>query len=110
MMRFAALARPASLPGIEALQPNLQSLASIAPDAQQWFTVSAQFAKAGGHADEAPDDFSATPNDLVVPSDACHEPGVPVTDSLRLGGSEVHHHNYFTNRHVRERLESWLRL
>jgi len=109
MMRFAALARPAPLPGIEALQPNMQSLASIPPNTQQWFTVSAQFAKAGGHPGEAPDDFSATPNDLVVPSDACHEPGVPVTDSLRLGGSEVHHHNYFTNRHVRERLESWLR-
>jgi hypothetical protein len=106
MMRFAALDVRAPLPGVEALQPDRQDLGAIEPKAQQWYTVSAQFANAGGHV--TPDDFADTPNDLVVPSEACHEPGVPVADSLRLGGSDVHHHNYFTNRHVRERLQSWL--
>jgi hypothetical protein len=43
-----------------------------------------------------------------VPSEDCHEPGVPVTDRLRLGGSKVHHHNYFTNAHVRAHLAEWL--
>jgi hypothetical protein len=72
--------------------------------------VSAQFAAPGGHGNPRErDDFSAAPNDLVVPSDGCHEPGVQVADSLRLGGSDVHHHNYFSNRHVRERLANWFR-
>ena len=56
------------------------------------------------------DDFAATPNDLVVPSEGCHEPGMPVTDRLRLGGSQVHHHNYFANAHVRAHLAQWLQL
>jgi hypothetical protein len=71
--------------------------------------VSAQFARAGGHGIQSmdADDFAATPNDLVVPSEGCHEPGTPVMDRLRLGGSQVHHHNYFANEHVRTHLAQW---
>lgn len=113
MARFAALGLTGSLPGL-AVQgsgnPALRRLVPSNPSLQQWFTVSAQFTAPGGHGDlHDRDVFSAAPNDLVVPSDGCHEPGVPVADSLRLGGSEVHHHNYFANRHVRERLAHWLR-
>ena len=61
-------------------------------------------------ATESFDEFSSVPNDLVVPSDGCHDVGVAVSESLKLGGTEVHHHNYFTNQHVRERLASWLSL
>jgi hypothetical protein len=109
MMRFVALGLSAPLPGLEALQPTGDPVA-LKPGAQQWFTVSAQFAGTGGHSVETPDDFSSTPNDLVVPSDACHELGVEVADSLKLGGAEVHHHSYFKNQHVRERLNTWLLL
>ena len=109
MLRFVALGMRAPLPGIAALRPDaLSAIAGLMPGAQRWFTVSAQFAR-GGHGSGAEDDFSLAANDLVVPTEGCHEPGVPVSDSLRLGGSQVHHHNYFTNLHVRERLESWLR-
>jgi len=112
MARVAALGLSAPLPGV-AIQatghPMLNTLRGSA-SAQQWFTVSAQFAKAGGHGIQptAADDFCATPNDLAVPSEGCHEPGVPVTDRLRLSGSLVHHHNYFANPHVRAHLAEWL--
>jgi hypothetical protein len=62
----------------------------------------------GGHGNPPDaDDFGNTPNDLVVPSEGCHEPGTPVTDRLRLGGSQVHHHNYFANAHVQDHLAQW---
>ena len=72
--------------------------------------MSAQFAQAGGHRTWPVDanEFAAIPNDLVVPSEGCHEPGTAVTDRLRLGGSQVHHHNYFANAHVRAQLAQWL--
>jgi hypothetical protein len=44
-----------------------------------------------------------------VPAAGCHLPGVPPADSLRIGGSDDHHHNYFANRQVHERLNAWLR-
>ena len=111
MLRFVALGMVSPLPGIEPLLPGNSSVPTPGAGghgAARWFTVSAQFAKAGGHGGEGLADFSATPNDLVVPVDGCHEPGAPVTDSLRLGGAEVHHHNYFANCHVRDRLATWL--
>lgn len=110
MLRFVALGVASPLPGIEALQPGaaMQDAASAIDDgAQQWFTVGAEFALAGGYIHGAHDDFSSTPNDLVVPSNYCHEVGVDVTDSLRLSGTDVHHHNYFANAEVRRRLASW---
>ena len=114
MARVAALGLSAPLPGVAiqaAGNPALVELRSFAPSAQQWFTVSSQFTKVGGHGipPTGADDFDTVPNDLVVPSEGCHEPGVPVTDRLRLGGSQVHHHNYFANPRVRAHLVEWLR-
>jgi hypothetical protein len=112
MARAAALGLSAPLPGVMIQAPGNPALDALrgASPGPQWFTVSAQFAAVGGHRIRplAADDFSATPNDLVVPSDGCHEPGVPVADRLRLGGSLVHHHNYFANAHVRAHLAKWL--
>lgn len=111
MLRFVALGVAAQLPGIEALQPDTVSRSHsgvFEPGAQQWFTVGAEFAMTGGHPNGSLDEFSSTANDLVVPSDGCHNVGVEVSDSLRISGPEVHHHNYFANKQVRERLASWL--
>jgi len=114
MARVAALGLAAPLPGM-AIQatgnPALHALRSSGPAAQQWFTVSAHFTREGGHGipPSTADDFATTPNDLVVPSEGCHEPGVPVADRLRLGGSQVHHHNYFASPEVRTHLAEWLR-
>ncbi|HUQ10406.1 MAG TPA: hypothetical protein VM146_08825 [Steroidobacteraceae bacterium] len=71
-------------------------------------TVGAQFTLSEGHAADAMvrDDFYALPNDLVVPTQGCHEPGIVVDDSLHLFG--VHHHDYFATGRVRERLAAWL--
>ena len=44
----------------------------------------------------------------MVSSEDCHRPGPEVTDSLRLTGDNVHHHNYFSDYSVRERLLGWL--
>jgi hypothetical protein len=112
LAHVAALGLVAPLPGV-AIQapgnPELEALRAPSQSGQQWFTVSAQFARAGGHGRPVDaNDFAAIPNDLVVPSEACHEPGTPVTDRLRLGGSQVHHHNYFANAHVRAHLAQWL--
>ncbi|HYJ39395.1 MAG TPA: hypothetical protein VEW08_01325 [Steroidobacteraceae bacterium] len=112
LARVAAMGLASPLPGIAIQAPGNPVLAALhAPSQsdQQWFTVSAQFARAGGHGNWPVDanDFAAIPNDLVVPSEGCHEPGTPVTDRLRLGGSLVHHHNYFANAHVRAHLAQW---
>ena len=112
MVRFAALASSESLPGLAVMAPGSPALCTLAASrrcAQQWFTVGAQFSADGGHGDAGErDEFLAAPNDLVVPSQGCHEPGTEVADSLRLVGSEVHHHNYFSNQQVRDRLARWL--
>ena len=112
MARVAALGLAVPLPGLAIQADNAAPGAAraSAPSVQQWFTVSAQFERDGGHLHQSvdTDDFAVNPNDLVVPSEGCHEPGVPVTDRLRLGGSRVHHHNYFANAHVREHLAQWL--
>jgi hypothetical protein len=114
MARFAAMDMPVELPGLVAMTPGsstLRFLDAFCPAQQQWFTIGAQYARPAGHWMSAAvhDEFTAEPNDLVVPAVGCHSPGVQPVDMLRLGGSDVHHHNYFANRHVRERLEAWLR-
>ena len=38
----------------------------------------------------------------------CHDVDADISDSLKLIGSEVHHHNYFAHQQVRERLARWL--
>jgi hypothetical protein len=112
LARCAAMDVPVELPGLSPMRPGEASMRVVAPAAsqRQWFTIGAHYTRPAGHwvRPAAEDDFSAQPNDLVVPSAGCHEPGVQPVESLRLGGSDVHHHNYFANRHVRERLEAWL--
>jgi hypothetical protein len=110
MLRFVALGLSSPLAGMEPLLPGNAALriqSAREDDSPEWFTISAQYAKGAGHVDETLDEFTLAPNDLLVPVDGCHEPGARVSDSLKLGGTEIHHHNYFTNRHVRERLAAW---
>jgi hypothetical protein len=113
MVRFAALDVASALPGIEALQPQCatrRDSGALVPGAQEWFTVSADFNPTDGHPNGAYDDFASAPNDLVVPSAGCHDVDADISDSLKLVGSEVHHHNYFANQQVRERLARWFSL
>jgi hypothetical protein len=113
MARVAALGLAALLPGV-AIQaigsPPPVALRAATHSVRQWCTVSAQFSRADGHSHPPVDvhDFAAIPNDLVVPTESCHWAGVPVTDRLRLGGSQVHHHNYFASAHLRQHLARWL--
>jgi hypothetical protein len=105
--RFAAPGLSTRLPGLEAQEPGSETLRSLnAIDSpQRWFSIGANFespAEAG--IDPLPD----TPNDLVVPSDGCHLPSATPDDSLRIAGSQVHHHNYFSSPAVRDRLAAWL--
>lgn len=111
--RGVALGPAPQLPGLEAMMPGsllLRALGAAGATSAQWYTIGAQYSGAGATrpSGREPDDFAVTPNDLVVPSDGCHEPGAAPVESLRLGGADVHHHNYFANAHVRERLETWL--
>jgi hypothetical protein len=109
--RFLAQGLRAGLPGIETLTPDhvpLRGVAHFPPPGLQWYTVGAEFQRPPGHGCETSDtdDFHGEPNDLVVPERGCHEPGVPVTDSLRL--RDVHHHGYFTSPELQARLTRWL--
>ena len=111
--RGVALGLAPDLPGLDAMKPDsllIRALASWRAPTPQWFTIGAQYSGEGApRADSGdPDDIAALPNDGVVPSDGCHAAGVPPTDSLRVGGAELHHHGYFANSHVRERLGAWL--
>jgi pimeloyl-ACP methyl ester carboxylesterase len=112
LARAAALGLESSLPGLEAMAPDsltLRAIGACRESAEQYFTIGAQYSGAGAAVEPIdPADFSAQPNDLVVPSESCHHIGRPVVDSLKLGGAHVHHRNYFANAHVRARLESWL--
>ena len=97
---------------VEVLTPDsapLPGLADFRAPGLQWFTVGAQFSLPEGHGGDSFDDegFSAA-NDLVVPTQGCHQPGIPVNDSLQLVGGDVHHQNYFADRRVRDRLAAWL--
>jgi len=113
MLRFVALDVASALPGIEALQPESATRRDsgvLLDCAQEWFTVGADFTHTNGHRNGAYDAFASAPNDLVVPSAGCHDLDADISDSLKLVGSEVHHHNYFANQHVRERLARWFSL
>jgi hypothetical protein len=74
----------------------------------EWFTIGSQFTlpDCNGSHGEAVEDSFAMPNDGVVPTQGCHEPGIPVKESLHL--QAVHHHGYFSDARVRQRLASWL--
>jgi hypothetical protein len=113
MLRFVALGVATPLPGIEALQSENASRRNEAvhiAGSQDWFTVGAHFSRGDGHRNGTYDEFSSGPNDLVVSSEGCHDLEVEVSDSLRLDGPETHHHSYFANRQVHERLARWLAL
>jgi pimeloyl-ACP methyl ester carboxylesterase len=110
MARFLAQGLRAALPGVEVLTPDsapLRALADFSAPGLKWFTIGARFTPPEGHV-EMVEEFDATPNDLLVPTQGCHEPGIPVTESLRLAGIDTHHHNYFANARVRECLAAWL--
>jgi hypothetical protein len=113
LARCVAQGLRAALPGVEELTPDRAPLRARAdfrrPDLE-WFTIGARFCVPEGHVPEfhEVDEFSTVDNDLVVPAQGCHEPGVPVSESLRLSGSDVHHHSYFSSEEVRERLAAWL--
>jgi pimeloyl-ACP methyl ester carboxylesterase len=109
MARILALGQRPTLPGVQALTPERathHALLDRQVTGQRWFTIGARFMAPEGSLDIR-DEFDAVPNDLVVPTQGCHEPGIPVTDSLRLAGVDTHHHNYFANPRVRERLAEW---
>ena len=113
MLRFVALEVASALPGIEALQPQSatrRESGALVTGAQEWFTVSADFNRTDGHPNDAYDDFASASNDLVVPSAGCHDVDADISDSLKLVGSEVHHHSYFANQQVRDRLARWFGL
>ena len=113
MLRFVALELASALPGIEALQPESatrRDSGALMAGAQEWFTVGADFTHTNGHRNGGYDAFASAPNDLVVPSAGCHDMDADISDSLKLISSEVHHHNYFANQHVRERLARWFSL
>lgn len=108
LMRSVALGVEPGLPGIEEVLPNGRPIADVGmlESAVRWYTIGAEFRPAG-----APDtalQVAEPANDLVVSSEDCHRPGPEVADSLRLAGENVHHHNYFADRSVRERLLGWL--
>ncbi|HTU65615.1 MAG TPA: hypothetical protein VMF52_06685 [Steroidobacteraceae bacterium] len=111
--RLVAMNLAPELPGLEAMAPDsltLRALGVLHAPATQWFTVGAQYSGVGAPRASGldPGDFAAVPNDGVVPSEGCHLPGVTPAESLKLGGADVHHHNYFANAHVRARLDAWL--
>lgn len=110
LARCVAQGLRAGLPGVEVLTPDsapLRGLADFRRPNLEWFTVGAEFAPPDWRVDEhESDDFASVPNDLVVPAQGCHEPGIPVSDSLHVSG--VHHHAYFADARVREHLAQWL--
>ncbi len=104
LMRSVALGAEPGLPGIETVTPEMVVPTTPGTGAAsiRWHTIGAHYA---GDAVLYSRDVAT---DLVVASEDCHRPGPEVTDSLRLTGDVVHHHNYFTDARVRERLLDWL--
>lgn len=104
LMRSVALGAEPGMPGIETVTPEMILPTNPAAErsAMRWYTIGAHYQ--GDAARPSQDVFT----DLVVSSEDCHRPGPEVADSLRLTGDSVHHHNYFTDRRVRERLLDWL--
>jgi hypothetical protein len=111
MTRFASLDPPVELPGMMAMTPGSTMARALGGSGQrqQWFTIGAQYTRSDGLRVKIEDEFDSAPNDLIAPAAACHLPGVQPVDTLRLTGSDVHHHSYFSNAEVRDRLDSWLR-
>ena len=113
LTRIVAMRLGGVLPGIEVMEPTsalLRMLGAAPPTSQRWFTAGAQFTRPGPSANDACDarDLDAAANDLVMPSEGCHALGVAPADSLRLTGVHVHHHSYFGNSQIRDKLAAWL--
>jgi hypothetical protein len=106
------------LPGLKAMLPRgeyLNGLGRRGLHAASWFTIGADYCSEAGQSsfsrrviDRLADKVFAMSNDLVVPSDGCHQPGPTPVESLRLRGADVHHTNYFTDSEVHSRLAAWL--
>lgn len=109
LARFVAMGIAAPLAGLDDLAPASPLLQSLGPPpaGTQWFTVGARHGGEISGTLDIPDpaEFSATDNDLVVPSEGCHLAGAG--EALRLEGG-VHHHSYFTCETLRARLDAWL--
>ncbi len=107
MMRSVALRAEPGLPGIDEVLPDGSPLADVGKleSAVSWYTIGADYRP---ETESDSEGARESPNDLVVASEDCHRPGPEVADSLRISGENVHHHNYFSDRTVRERLFDWL--
>jgi pimeloyl-ACP methyl ester carboxylesterase len=107
LLRVLGTGLDPDLPGLRALRPGSpfrpQSVVPESPGTR-WFTIGAGYS---GPAQSG--DFAGCAHDLVVPGESCHRPGAEVTDSLRLAGAAAHHHSYFVQHAVREKLDQWLR-
>jgi pimeloyl-ACP methyl ester carboxylesterase len=107
LMRSVALGAEPGLPGIENVLPDGPPVATVGgPESTvRWYTVGAHYRP---EADAQEVGIAEPATDLVVSSEDCHRPGAEVTDSLRIAGESVHHHNYFADRRVRDSLFGWL--
>ncbi|MHC8291258.1 esterase/lipase family protein [Pseudomonas sp. XS1P51] len=105
------------LPGLKDMDPASLWLQDkhIGNGQTAWFTVGAAYN--GNQADDglmahlkasAIDGFFGVSNDLVVPSQGCHQSVQQATDSLLLEGGETNHCNYFQSAHVHSTLSRWL--
>jgi hypothetical protein len=112
LARCVAQGQRPSLPGVEVLTPEcapLRGLADFRSTDLRWYTVGAQFEALDGNEREPPDPPALeSPNDGLVPTRGCHEPGITVDDRLELAGHVTHHHNYFASDRVRMALMDWL--
>ncbi len=106
--RFVAMGQSSRLPGLEAQEPGSDTLRMLdaIESPQRWFSIGANVEHAADTGNDPPSE--GAPNDLVVPSDGCHLPTATPDDSLRIAGSQIHHHNYFSSPVVRERIAAWL--
>lgn len=107
------------LPGLSAMEPDgryLTQLGTRSLGTSQWFTIGANYQPGQDPkssllrrvGDAVVDRFFDSSNDLVVPSDGCHEPGLAPRESFRIDGADVHHTNYFLSAEVHDRLNRWL--
>ena len=105
LMRSVALGAQPGLPVIDTVLPEGQAITEVGERQVRWYTIGAHYQPESGTPGL---DSHESATDLVVSSEDCHRPGPEVADSLRLIGPTVHHHNYFSDRRVRDRLFDWL--
>lgn len=105
------------LPGLAAMDPGSQWLRESASDSgpAAWYTIGASYqpessgvSMLGRFNKQIIQEFFASSNDLVVPTEGCHQSIQPPSDSFRLEGSRFNHCNYFESEEVQSRLALWL--